>query len=180
MSTKYYLRPKGYEYLNVLNKTTENVLNQTKTSYINSVQFMINKSNSMTSLYKDLFNINFNEDKIMVKLEYPFETPEIYLCSTFSGSNTIFMNNKYYCSFNSLKEFYLKNKELLNIYDEYNKLIIWDDFESEILEKAKVSKKSHIEEIYNNLPFKYTEALQNGYVDKDYENIEWFDGDHML
>lgn len=69
----------------------------------------------------------------------PYLAYEIHICKFSSGWRSLFQNHHCYSSLKELDLFYQKHCSQLEIYDEYNRLIAWNELKKAAIDRAALA-----------------------------------------
>ena len=167
MGTNYYLKPKGYDKLDWLNKSTNIFIESVLKSYKDELNKMIKESDEICPIYQEILD-RADPDNIQIKLQYEFEEPDVHICKISAGWIPLFEKNKYYSNFKEFESFYKKYKKYFTFIDEYNREIDFNKFKVDIFKR--VSDKSNQTHTQYNSFFN----SEHQYY-KDENGIEWID-----
>ena len=117
MGMNYYLKPKGYDKLDWLNKSTKIFIDATLKSYKDELNKMIEESDKICPLYLEILD-RADPDNIQIKLQYEFEEPDVHICKLSAGWKPLFEKNKFYKTFKEFEDFYKNNKKYFTIINE--------------------------------------------------------------
>ncbi len=167
MGCNYYLRPKGYEPIKVINKTINDTLDNIVESYKYSIKKVIEEAEKISPLYKELFFTDLCIDDITHVLQWEVELPDLHICKLSYGWKPLFQKSKYFSTFKEFEDFYKLHTDIFDFVDEYDEIQDFEEFKEYVFEKVK-DKKSQTHLQYNGglpgLSLEYT---------KDKDGIEW-------
>ena len=162
MGMNYYLRPKDYEHVDIINEVIKKTLLDIENDYKNTLKSIIVSANLKHDIYREALAERIADvDNIRVKLEWEFDIPEIHVCKLSGGWVPLFEETKYYKDYEGFKKFYNKYKDDFDFVDEYDEKVNIDEFDREVMSKIH-EENSHLQ--FNNLDFKYV---------KDKYGVEW-------
>ena len=118
MGTNYYFVPKGYEQINLINKSTEEALKNIQDLYVKSVRNVIKYAEGLHPIYKELLNYEYSLDEIYASLRWPVEIPEIHICKISAGWVPCFQTNKHFSTYQEFLAFYDLFKLSLAFFNE--------------------------------------------------------------
>lgn len=174
MGTNFYLVPKKnpevYEKLNILQKQYEQKLQDIVEEYKKAVK----KELKVLSENKNLKNIVSydNKDTFLDNMTMPYlwnyELPELHIGKRSMGWKFLFQTNKHWKNIDELIKFYNKNREHLNIVNEYDEVfdMSMEDFIKEEVQYTYNNPKntSHIDYCSSYYQFEKPEY----FIDKKY------------
>lgn len=158
MGTNYYFTPKKFEKDRIkrLHEDYSSKLDILLKEYIKSYNKMCNEMWKETT---DLFNTeelsdynNWYNYMHLSEIEYP----ELHICKISIGWKPLFQSTKFYSNVKELKEFYNKNKDRINIEDEYGEV-------------------QDIDDLFEFIDVKYKDKNNQSHADayKDGQGYEW-------
>ena len=89
MGTNYYLKPRGYDELKIINKSIKLSINSLLQSYRDELNKMIEKSDNFCPIYPEILD-RADPDNINIKLEWEFEEPDVHICKLSHGWKPLF------------------------------------------------------------------------------------------
>lgn len=158
MGTNYYFTPKKFEKdkIKILHENYSTKLDVLLKEYIKSYNKLYNEMAIETS---DLFEIeeltdynNWYNYMHLAEIEYP----ELHICKISAGWKPLFQSTKFYSNVKEIKEFYNKNKDRINVEDEYGEV-------------------QDINELFKIIDTKYKDKNNQSHKDayKDEQGYEW-------
>lgn len=116
MGCNFYFRPKNCEFINIINNTYDKILQKTLTEYKNAISPIFNKLRDSYSEFLDLLQLPDLDFIKIDLLKYSVEIPEIHICKLSCGWRPMLQSNKFYSNYNEFKDFYIKYKNVFDIY----------------------------------------------------------------
>ena len=166
MGTNYYLRPKGFKKIEKINRNLYSSIHALKEEYLKQITDILISYKDEYEYYADLLylsDISDLEDKVQFSV-YGLEVPDIHICKLSGGWTPLFESNRLYSNFNEFEDFYNKYKDKLNLFDEYDDIISFEDFKNEIFSRLNNKNyQTHLQ--YNN--------CYGIYYYKDELGVEW-------
>ena len=148
MGTNYYFRPKGFNEIDDLNSSIDFIIKILKRFYLDKLNDILDKykENYLDLLCLD--NISDLEDKVKFTV-LSLDTPDIHICKISAGWIPLFESNPHYSNFEEFESFYEKNKDKLDLIDEYNRVIDFDYFKRNVFDRINNKNyETHLQ--YNN------------------------------
>ncbi len=159
MGTNYYFIPKKFERDKIKNLHEEytHKLDNLLKDYVKTYNEMYKEMSKDTN---DLFDNEELEDHnnwdnymYLAEIEYP----KLHICKLSVGWRPLFQVTKFYSNVEELKEFYNKNKDRIDIIDEYG-------------------EKQDIEELFKTIAIKSKDINIHMEADEDQQGYEWRTG----
>lgn len=121
------------------------------------------------------------ENKEYRLVEDPYLAYEIHICKFSYGWRALFQGHHCYNSLKELDRFYLKHSDQLEIYDEYQRLITWNELRESAIARAK-SPPAPQKWVYDLNPLCRYSAKKTLYtIDCTPEEAElWTPFDHVI
>lgn len=132
MGTNYYFVPKGYEQINLINKSTEEALKNIQDLYVKSIRNVIRYAEDLHPIYKELLNYEYSLDEIYASLRWPVEIPEIHICKISAGWVPCFQTNKHFSTYQEFLAFYDLFKDIFTLEDEYHEVIDIEELKKDL------------------------------------------------
>ena len=114
-------------------------------------------------------------------VEDPFLAYEIHICKFSSGWRSLFQVHHCYNSLQKLDQFYLEHRALLEIYDEYNRPIDWNELKQTAIDRVKYTPvpQKWVYEVDTLFLFNKRKTLHT--IDCSPEEAElWMPFDHVI
>lgn len=148
MGTNYYLKPRGYDELKIINKSIKLSISSLLQSYRDELNKIIEKSDSFCPIYPEILD-RADPDNIDIKLEWEFEEPDVHICKLSGGWKPLFEQTKFYSSFEEFEDFYNKYKDYFTIINEEGIELTFEGFKKNVFEKvSNTENQSHLQ--YNS------------------------------
>lgn len=152
MSTNFYMVPKEqkdienklYLLRNNYNEKLVKIIEDYKLAVKNEILKLTDNNN-----LKSIISYDDSEtflDNMSLPYLWEYELPRLHIGKRSGGWKFLFQENKYWKTFDGIKAFYDKNKDNLEILDEYDRVYTWQQFHDEVKETyEKPDNISHIE-----------------------------------
>ena len=167
MGTNYYLRPKKFEKLTILNKNLELALDVLKDDYLANVSSLIREAEKEHPEYKDMLKLP-DELTFYIAPQYLYNDFDIHICKVSGGWIPSFEVNDNFTTYKEFKKFYLGHKDEFLLIDEYNKEIDLATLDSnlEYHKLTALDKNKRTSNFYANL---YTDEDGYDWIDCSFE-----------